>query len=80
MKVKKLSVSLEAELNDDIREAAQRAGLSVSAWMAEAASAKLRSESLCKFLDEWEQEHGPITAEEMARAREELGWPPEAES
>ncbi|MSP21830.1 MAG: hypothetical protein EXR66_02240 [Dehalococcoidia bacterium] len=73
MKVDKLSISLDAELGDEVRAAARKAGKGVSAWLAEAAAAKLRSEALREFLDEWQAEHGPITPEELARAREELG-------
>jgi hypothetical protein len=34
---------------------------------------KFRSEGLRQLLDEWEVEHGPISEEELARARNELG-------
>lgn len=73
MKAAKLSISLEAELGAEVREAARKAGKGLSAWLAEAAAAKLRNEGLRELLDEWEVEHGPITPEELARAEEELG-------
>ena len=72
MKVDKLSISLEPELGDRVRAAAGRSGRGLSAWLAEAAAAKLRAESLATFLDEWEAEHGSLTAEELARAAAEL--------
>ena len=74
MKAAKLSVSLDAELSDGVREAARKAGMGVSAWLAEAAAAKLRAEALSEFLDEWEAEHGPFTAEELAQAEIQLGF------
>ena len=38
-----------------------------------ATDVKLRSEMLRDFLDEWEREHGPLTAEELERAERDLG-------
>jgi hypothetical protein len=73
MKVDKMSISFEAELGDAVRDAARRRGKGLSSWLAEAASAKLRSEALSEFLDEWEATDGPLTAEELARAAAELG-------
>ena len=75
MKVDKLSVSFDPDLGDAIRAAAKRSGGSVSRWLAEAAAAKLRTESLAEFLDAWEAEHGPLTVEELATAADELGLP-----
>ena len=40
---------------------------------AEAAAAKLRSEALSKLLDDWEDQHGPFTSEELRKAEAELG-------
>ena len=73
MKVEKLSISLEAELGSEVRAAAQKAGMGVSSWVAEAAAAKLRAEALAEFLDRWEKKHGPLTAKELSRAEAELG-------
>ena len=73
MKVDKMSISFGAELGDDVRDAAQRAGKGLSSWLAEAAAAKLRAEALAAFLNAWEREHGPLSAEELGRAEAELG-------
>ena len=73
MKVDKISISLEAELGDEVRAAALKAGMGVSSWLAEAAAAKLRTEALAEFLDTWEKAHGPLTAKEMGRAESDLG-------
>lgn len=75
MKVDKLSVSFAPDLGDAVRAAAQRSGGGVSGWLAEAASARLRTDALAEFLDNWEAEHGQLTADELAKAAEELGLP-----
>lgn len=75
MKVDKLSVSFDPELGDAVRSAAAQAGKPLSAWLAEAAAIKLRAEALEEFLANWEDEHGVLTAEEIARAERELGVP-----
>jgi hypothetical protein len=73
MKVDKLSISFESELGDAVRSAASQAGKPVSSWLAEAAASKLRADALAEFLASWETEHGALTAEEVARAEQELG-------
>jgi hypothetical protein len=73
MKVDKLSVSFEAELGDAVRAAAKRSGAGISGWLAQAAADKLRADALSEFLDTWEAEHGPLTANELATATTELG-------
>ena len=73
MKVDKMSISMDPELGDEVRTAAQRAGKNLSSWIADAAKAKLRAEALAKFLTGWEAQHGSFTSEELARAETELG-------
>lgn len=75
MKVDKLSVSFDPDLGDAVRSAAKRTGRGLSGWLADAAAAQLRAEALADFLDGWEAEHGPLTAEELAKATAELGLP-----
>jgi hypothetical protein len=74
MKVDKMSVSFEATLGDEIRQAAREGGVGLSSWLAEAAARKLRADALREFLDEWEAEFGPVTPEELARAEADLGF------
>lgn len=74
MKVDKLSISFDPELGDAVRSAAAQAGKPVSAWLAEAAASKLRSEALAAYLAEWESEHGELTPAEIAQAERELGF------
>lgn len=69
-----MSISFDAGLGDAVRSAASRAGKGLSSWLAEAATAKLRAEALELFLDEWESQHGPLTAEELEQAERELGF------
>ena len=68
-----MSISMDPQLGDDVRDAADRAGMSVSAWVAEAAAARLRKQALAEFLSDWQAKHGKITAAELAKARAELG-------
>ncbi|MCY4639456.1 MAG: hypothetical protein OXC94_03840 [Chloroflexi bacterium] len=78
MRVDKMSISLDPALGDAVRRAAQRDGSGLSAWLADAARAKLRAEALGAFLDAWEREHGALTAEELRSAEAELGLASEA--
>jgi len=73
VKVDKMSISMNPQLGDDVRLAAERAGVSVSAWLADAAAARIRKQALAEFLSDWQTKHGKITATELAKARAELG-------
>lgn len=73
MPAAKPTISLDPELRDQIEVAAASAGVSFSAWMADAARQRLRKERLLGLIAEWEAEHGEITEAEAAAARAELG-------
>jgi hypothetical protein len=73
VKVDKLSVSFAPHVGDAVREAAHARGSSISAWLEDAAAAKLRSQALAEYLREWEAEHGTLSEDELARAAAELG-------
>ena len=73
MKVSKISISLDAGLGDQVREAARKAGTGLSSWLAGAAAARLRAEALESFLNAWEKKHGALTLAELSRAERELG-------
>jgi 6-phosphogluconate dehydrogenase (decarboxylating) len=73
MKVAKLSISFDSDLGDAVRGAAHHKGSSLSAWLADAAAAKLRAEALADYLEDWEAQHGELTAAELADAAIELG-------
>jgi hypothetical protein len=76
----KRSVSLPPELAEAIDKAAAEEGTTFSAWLAETAAHRLRLRAGRRGLAAWEQEHGPLTADELAeglaRARVALGRPP----
>ncbi|MEO5680118.1 MAG: hypothetical protein ABIS47_10660 [Acidimicrobiales bacterium] len=72
MGVEKMSVSFEEDLGQAIRSSAGAAGQSVSAWLGEAARHQLRFEALASAVSGWEQEFGPLTADEVAAADDVL--------
>jgi hypothetical protein len=80
MTVRKLSISVPAEVEETIKAAAADAGKPVSAWLAEAATEKARNAVLHaagraaarELVADYEQEHGPLPAESRRRAREFL--------
>jgi hypothetical protein len=73
MQVDRLSITLEPRLGAAVRKAARRAGLSVSAWIAEATAARLRNQALRDALDAWDAEDGPLTKDELEAAARKLG-------
>jgi hypothetical protein len=72
VKVAKMSISMDTALADDVRTAARQEGRGLSSWISEAVAARLRSEALAGFLDDWEAERGPLTIREISRAEAEL--------
>jgi hypothetical protein len=73
MPAAKPTISLDPELRDQIEAAAASAGVSFSAWLADAARQRLRKDRLLGLIAEWEAEHGEITEAEAAAVRAELG-------
>lgn len=71
MTVMKLSVSFDEELAGVVRAAASDEGLSVSAWLSNAAQDRIRNRLLRTALDELEWEGGPMGPEEAAMLVEE---------
>jgi hypothetical protein len=64
----KISISLEDELYRHVRDAAGPEG--VSAWLAAAASARLRADALLAVAEEIAQETGgPFSEQELEEAR-----------
>jgi hypothetical protein len=80
MTVRKLSISVPAEIEETIKAAAAEEGKSVSAWLAEAATEKARATALHaagraaarELVAEYESEHGPLPVESRQRARQFL--------
>ena len=71
MTTSRLAISLDAELAEQIRAAAD--GGTLSSWLADAAERKLQAQGLREVVVDWEAEHGSFTAAERRRARRELG-------
>lgn len=67
MAVEKLSISVDEETAELVREAAAKEGITVSAWITNAAQDRLRNLLLGKFLDELDEELGPMSDEEVER-------------
>jgi hypothetical protein len=72
MAVERLTISLEVELAEAIRAAAEYDAENVSSWIAEASRRRLSREGLRAVVKDWEDIHGEITAEEMAAVRKRL--------
>ena len=73
MAVEKLSVSLQPDLAQQTRKAADASGRTVSAFVALAVEHQLKLETSRRLLEEWETQHGAITEQERQRVRSR--WP-----
>ncbi|MCC6438124.1 MAG: hypothetical protein IT196_24090 [Acidimicrobiales bacterium] len=65
----KLAITVDPTVHEGIIRAAEEEGVSVSAWMTEAARRALVVRDGLRAVQEWEAENGPLTDEEMAAAR-----------
>ena len=80
MTARKLSISVQADVEETIKAAAADEGKPVSAWLAEAATEKARAaalhaagrEAARQLIAEYESEHGPLPAKSRQRARQFL--------
>jgi hypothetical protein len=68
MTVRKLSVALDDTVADEVARAAERAGVSLSSWLNRAAANALAIEAGLDAVRDWEADHGPLTADELAAA------------
>jgi hypothetical protein len=66
--VRKISVALEESTAAAAAAAAARHGVSVSSWLNQAAERALRIEAGLLAVAAWEEEHGALTATELAAA------------
>lgn len=73
MAVERVTISLEAELADAVRAAAQTDAQNVSSWLANAARQRLAMRGLSDVVAEWESVHGAFTDDELAAAQRRLG-------
>jgi len=76
MTARKISISMDDQLEARVREAAARAGLTFSAYVARAADRRAKLDAGLAAIAEYEAEHGAFTPEEMAEAYRTLGWLP----
>lgn len=67
---KKRSISIPPELDDQITAAAEAAGLSYSAWVAQMARKEFTIRAGLAAVSQYEAEHGPFTPAEIAEADE----------
>ena len=67
MAVEKLSISVDEDVAELVREAAAKEGVTVSAWITNAAQDRLRNLLLGQFLDDLFEEIGEMTDEEEER-------------
>ena len=64
----KLANTVDPEVHANILSSAAQDGVSVSAWMTDAARLALRRRAGLAAVAEWEEEHGHFTKEEMEEA------------
>jgi len=65
---KKRSISMPPDLDAEIAAAASAAGLTYSAWLADAARKEFTIRAGLAAVSEFEREHGAFTAAELAEA------------
>jgi len=66
--VRKISISIDADVLEQVRTCAEADGVSVSAWLVEAARDRARLLGWQRLLDDLAEEQGPPTPEEAAAA------------
>ncbi len=70
--VERLTVSLESDLAEAVRDATGADGTNVSAWFADAARRQLAARGLSDVIAEWESQHGAFSDAELSAARRRL--------
>ena len=70
--VERLTVSLESDLAEAVRDAAGADSTNISAWLAGAARRQLARSGLGDVVAEWEAKHGAFSDVELAAARTRL--------
>ena len=68
----KLAITVDADVHAGVVAAASEEGLSVSAWMTNAARKALLVRDGLKAVAEWEAEHGALSEQELAAARKRV--------
>jgi hypothetical protein len=65
----KLAITIDPKVHEKVIAAADREGVSVSAWITTAAREALQRRAGLAAIAEWEKQHGRFSAEEMDEAR-----------
>jgi hypothetical protein len=68
----KLAITIAPEVHENILAAAEREGVSVSAWMTTAAREALLRRTGLAAVELWEKQHGRFTAKEMDEAHRDV--------
>ena len=68
----KLAITVDPDVHERVLDAAAEEGVSVSAWMTDAARRALLIRDGLAAVAEWETQHGPLTDSEMAAARDRV--------
>jgi len=68
----KLAITVDPEVHEGVLAAAKTDGVSVSAWMTEAARRALLTRDGLAAVAEWEAEHGAFTDAELEQARQRV--------
>jgi hypothetical protein len=67
-----LAITVDADVHDRVIDAAADEGVSVSAWMTQAARRALLVRDGLAAVAEWEAEHGQLTDAELDAARQRV--------
>jgi len=68
MAVRKISISIDEDVLDDAKACADAEGVSLSAWLVEAARDRAKLLGWERLFREYEEEFGAFTEEELAAA------------
>jgi hypothetical protein len=68
----KLAITVDPDVHAAVLAAAEEEGTSVSAWMTSAARRALVVRDGLRGVAEWEDEHGALTAGELAAAHDRV--------
>jgi hypothetical protein len=68
----KVAITVDPDVHEGVLAAASEEGVSVSAWMTEAARRALLIRDGLAAVQEWEAEHGDLTDAELEAARQRV--------
>lgn len=69
----KMAITVDPQVHGQVLAAAAAQGVSISAWMTDAARRALRQQDGLAAVREWEAQFGALTEQEMAAARTTVG-------